>query len=96
MIAFELIAGASLLKGNTVNEQLTKYLETMEDITGPATPGSRPGSIKRKAAAYLGKDAGEKLSQTDLKRLRAKANKMKNSANKAIRARGISWYNNFH
>ena len=54
----------------------------------PEKPGSQPGSLKRKAAQYLGKGAGEKLSQTDLKRLRAKANKMKKSKNKAERARG--------
>jgi hypothetical protein len=38
---------------------------------------------------YLGKGAGEKLSKTDLKRLRAKANKMKKSTKKAERDRGI-------
>ena len=48
-------------------------------------PGSRPGSLKRKAAMYLGKGAGDKLSKTDLKRLRAKANKMKKSTKKAER-----------
>ncbi|MBL6771117.1 MAG: hypothetical protein ISQ22_07090 [Rhizobiales bacterium] len=52
-------------------------------------PGSRPGSLKRKAAMYLGKGAGDKLSKTDLKRLRAKANKMKKSKKKAERDRGI-------
>lgn len=55
-------------------------------------PGSQPGSLKRKAAQYLGKGAGEKLSRTDLKRLRAKANKMKKSTNKAERARGNQLY----
>mgnify|MGYP003144105749 CR=1 FL=1 len=59
-----------------------------EDFTQAPKPGSRPGSLKRKAAQYLGKGAGDKLSQTDLKRLRAKANKMKKSTNKSTRARG--------
>ena len=52
-------------------------------------PGSRPGSLKRKAAMYIGKGAGDNLSKTDLKRLRAKANKMKKSTKKAEREKGI-------
>ena len=62
-----------------------------EDYVAERTskPGSRPGSLKRKAASYLGKGAGEKLSKTDLKRLRAKANKMKKSDKKSVRERGI-------
>lgn len=69
-------------------EQLTE--DYSKPITErPAKPGSRPGSLKRKAAQYLGKGAGEKLSKTDLKRLRAKANKMKKSTKKAERDRGI-------
>ena len=72
-------------------EQLT------EDYSKPITerqakPGSRPGSLKRKAAQYLGKGAGDKLSKTDLKRLLAKANKMKKSTKKAERARGNQLY----
>ena len=59
-----------------------------EDFTQAPKPGSRPGSLKRKAAQYLGKGAGDKLSQTDLKRLRAKANKMKKSTKKSERERG--------
>lgn len=70
-------------------EELRKITE---DFTQPAKPGSRPGSLKRKAAQYLGKGAGDKLSKTDLKRLRAKANKMKKSTNKAERARGNQLY----
>jgi len=60
----------------------------LEDFTQSPKPGSRPGSLKRKASQYLGKGSGEKLSQTDLKRLRAKANKMKKSSKKAERDRG--------
>ena len=72
-----------------------------EDFTGKAKAGSRPGSLKRKAAQYLGKGAGDKLSKSDLRRLQAKANKMKNSEKKAERQRGIqlakqvSWARNF-
>ena len=75
--------------------------DLLEDFTGKAIKGSRPGSLKRKAAQYLGKGAGDKLSKTDLKRLRAKANKMKKSTKKAERDRGnqlakqVSWANNF-
>lgn len=61
----------------------------VEDLTGRAKPGSRPGSLKRKAAQYLGKGAGESLSKSELKKLRAKANKMKKSSKKAERDRGI-------
>lgn len=65
-----------------------KIEDLLEDFTQPAKPGSRPGSLKRKAAAYLGKSAGDKLSKTDLKKLDAKAKKMKKSSKKAERQRG--------
>jgi hypothetical protein len=87
------------VKNQNINEEklyennLSKCIDDLEDIiedfTGKAKPGSRPGSLKRKAAQYLGKGAGDKLSQTDLKKLRAKANKMKKSTKKAERDRGI-------
>lgn len=72
-----------------------------EDFTGAPKAGSRPGSLKRKAAQYLGKGSGDKLSKSDLRRLQAKANKMKNSEKKAERQQGIqlarqvSWARNF-
>jgi hypothetical protein len=69
--------------------RLKELERIVEDFTQDPKPGSRPGSLKRKAAQYLGKGAGDKLSQTDLKRLRAKANKMKKSSKKAERDRGI-------
>ena len=78
-----------------------RYSELDEDFTGAAKPGSRPGSLKRKAAQYLGKGAGEKLTKSDLRKLQAKANKMKQSEKKAERQRGIqlarqvSWARNF-
>lgn len=65
-----------------------KVEDVLEDFTQPAKPGSRPGSLKRKAAAYLGKNAGDKLSKTDLRKLDAKAKKMKNSTKKSDRQRG--------
>jgi len=80
-------------------EELQQLTEDLSERA--AKPGSRPGSLKRKAAQYLGKGAGEKLSKTDLKRLRAKANKMKKSTKKAERDRGnqlikqVNWANNF-
>ena len=52
-------------------------------------PGSRPGSLKRKASQYLGKGAGDTLSKSELRKLRAKANKMKKSSKKEERDRGI-------
>ena len=73
---------------NQVNSLMEELQKLTEDFTQKAKPGSRPGSLKRKAAMYLGKGAGDKLSKTDLKRLRAKANKMKKSSKKAERDRG--------
>ena len=72
-----------------LQNKLQELEHIVEDFTQDPKPGSRPGSLKRKAAQYLGKGAGDKLSQTDLKRLRAKANKMKKSTKKAERDRGI-------
>lgn len=108
--------GHSLEEQNTKNEQqnslfsslkivgetIMKSYELDEDFTGKPKAGSRPGSLKRKAAQYLGKGAGEKLSKSDLRKLLAKANKMKNSEKKSERQRGIqlsrqvSWAKNFN
>lgn len=77
---------------NKINNLMEELQQLTEDFTQPAKPGSRPGSLKRKAAQYLGKGAGDKLSKTDLKRLLAKANKMKKSTKKAERARGNQLY----
>lgn len=63
-----------------------------------AKPGSRPGSLKRKA----GKKKGEKITASDLERLQSRANRMKKSPNADTRQRGIqlarqvSWHRNFH
>ena len=63
-----------------------------EEYTKQENPGSKPGSLKLKAAMYLGKANGEELGSTDLKRLRAKANKMKKSSRKAERDKGNKLY----
>ena len=53
-------------------QNVIKELDSiLEDFTQSPKPGSRPGSLKRKASQYLGKGAGDKLSKTDLKKLRA-------------------------
>lgn len=53
-------------------------------------PANRPGSLKRKAIAYLGEGKNiNKLSKTELRQLLAKARKMKKSTKKEERARGI-------
>jgi hypothetical protein len=82
----------SVITEENYDELLQSKLQELEhiaeDFTQAPKPGSRPGSLKRKAAQYLGKGAGDKLSKTDLKRLRAKANKMKKSTKKAERDRG--------
>jgi len=88
-----IISELNLKEEKIYDEQLQRCIKELEqlveDFTGKAKPGSRPGSLKRKASQYLGKGAGEKLSKSDLKRLRAKANKMKKSTRKDERARGI-------
>jgi hypothetical protein len=81
------------MKEQSQNEKLQNVIKELdsilEDFTQAPKPGSRPGSLKRKASQYLGKGSGKKLSKTDLKRLRAKANKMKKSEKKDEKARGV-------
>ena len=48
-----------------------------EDFTQAPKPGSRPGSIKRKASQYLGKGAGEKVTVSDAEKLLRKAKQLK-------------------
>lgn len=65
-------------------------LDICEDFTQKEKPGSRPGSLKKKAAAYLGAGAADNgLSKTELRQLLAKAKKMKTSTKKEERARGV-------
>tara|TARA_B110000305_G_scaffold226618_1_gene274441 strand:+ start:311 stop:634 length:324 start_codon:yes stop_codon:yes gene_type:complete len=77
------------LYDNNLQKCLSELENIVEDLTGAPKPGSRPGSLKRKASQYLGKDAGDTLSKSELKKLRAKANKMKKSSKKEERDRGI-------
>ena len=88
-----IISQRNLKEEKIYDEQLQRCIKELEqlceDFTRKATPGSRPGSLKRKAAQYLGKGAGEELSRAELKKLRAKANKMKKSTRKDERQRGI-------
>lgn len=84
---------------------MNNYKEFLEQVVSEefvSTTKKEARQIKRQAAAYLSKDTDRKLSQTDLKRLRAKTNKIKRSKNKANRAqshllsRQASQCNNFH
>ena len=52
-------------------------MKTFEDFRQPPKPGSRPGSIKRKASQYLGKGAGEKVTKSDADKLIAIAKRLK-------------------
>jgi hypothetical protein len=80
------------------HKQFFEPMDVTEDFTQRAKPGSRPGSLKRKA----GKGKGEKITASDIKRLKSRANRMKQSDNAETRKRGIqlarqvSWYENFH
>ena len=82
----------NLLEEKLYDSQLQQCFEELEsiieDFKGRAKPGSRPGSLKRKASQYLGKGVGDKLSKSELRRLRAKATKMRKSGNAAERKRG--------
>lgn len=72
--------------------------DVAEDLTQKAKPGSRPGSLRRKA----GKKKGEKITASDLERMKSRANRMKKSSNADTRKRGVqlgrqvNWYRNFH
>jgi hypothetical protein len=68
---------------------LSELENIVENLTGDPIPRSRPGSLKRQASQYLGLGADETLNKYELKKLRAKANKMKTSSKKEERDRGI-------
>ena len=93
------VTGIDLAHPESGYRQTVKMFKNVtEDFTGKAKPGSRPGSLSRKA----GKKKGEKIHSGDIIALRGKANRMKKSTNKATRDRGIqlqrqlNWYKNFH
>lgn len=62
-----------------------KIEDILEDFTCPFKPTSRPGTLKRKAATYLGKMIDESLNKKDLKKLTSKTKKMKKSSLKTER-----------
>lgn len=62
-----------------------KIEDTLEAFTAPFKPLSPPGTIKRKAARYLGKIIGQKLTRQEEKQVEAKAKKIKKSTVKAER-----------
>lgn len=89
----------ALLADGASTKTMQQYAQTVtEHFKQKAKPGSRPGSLKRKA----GKKKGEKITASDLKRLQSRANRMKKSPNADTRKRGIqlarqvSWHRNFH
>jgi hypothetical protein len=62
-----------------------KIEDTLEALTAPFRPLSRPGTIKRKAAQYLGKIIGQSLTKQEVRQVEAKAKKIKKSTIKADR-----------
>lgn len=85
-----------IFQENAMNEAMFEYINSVTESTESVTLGNRHGTTRQKAEAYLGKSINENLSSTDLKRLRAKANKMKTSECKAERQRDIKWYHIYH
>ena len=67
-------------KGAPTPDQISR---AQEDFTQAPKPGSRPGSIKRKASAYLGKGEGEKVTVSDAEKLLSKARALKAKGQKA-------------
>ena len=93
------------LKQRLVSQGLNRLVQgplfeiaVAEDFQHRAKPGSRPGSLRRKA----GKSAGEKITASDLEQMQSRANRMKKSGNADTRRRGIqlarqvNWHRNFH
>ena len=66
-------------------QQIFELWENFNDIVEPDTTTRQ---IKQQAAEYLDTDISKKLSHHDLRLLLAKADKMKTSTKKEIRARG--------
>ena len=65
-------------------------LKTLLKIS-QVTPSQEVAQVasNAKQSQYLGKGAGDTLSKSELRKLRAKANKMKKSSKKEERDRGI-------
>lgn len=62
-----------------------KIEDTLDAFTTPFKPLSPPGTIKRKAAQYLGKVIGQRLTKQEEKQVEAKAKKIKRSTIKLDR-----------
>lgn len=59
--------------------------DMLEDPSSQPEGKAPAGSLKRKAAQYIGKNPGDKLDLHDIKTIEAKAKKMKTSKKKAER-----------
>lgn len=59
--------------------------DMLEDLESEPEAKKPAGSLKRKAAEYIGKKPGDKLDLHDIKTIEAKAKKMKVSRKKAER-----------
>ena len=62
--------------------QIDDVLEGLDTVSEGKLP---VGSLKRKAASYLGKKPGDKLDIAEIRTIEAKAKKMKKSRKKAQR-----------
>ena len=73
-----------------MNQKLKQLLDDLDEqqpvVTHKAT---KTREIKELAAEYLGKNINSEISIADEKRIRAKANKIKRSASKAVRSKLI-------
>ena len=73
-----------------MNQKLKQLLDDLDEqqpvVTHKAT---KTRGIKELAAEYLGKNINSEISIADEKRIRAKANKIKRSASKAVRSKLI-------
>lgn len=59
--------------------------DILEDLDNEPEGKIPAGSLKRKAAKYLGKKPGDKLDISEIRTIEAKAKKMKKSKKKAER-----------
>ena len=76
----------NLLEEKLYDKQLQECMEELENIIEDFSRRAKP---KRKATNYLGKGIGDNLSKGELRRLRAKAGKLKKSKSTSERRRGI-------
>jgi len=85
--SFTVMEWAIIEGGHDLNDwRSTMRIDNFDD---EVDRNKRLVSSKERAAQYLGETNGSHLSRTYVKRLRAKTNKIKNSAKKAERQKGI-------